>query len=698
MRGHRSGIANLVGAVFFILIVVLMVGALGTMFGTFNSFVEGQNTSNQATLQVQQQSLNVRNLTFGGITSYNGFKYAATGTVTLSPNTAQSPILPIPNMNFTGGMQGWTTSQSYTLVSDNATVQASPQLLTYNGTYFPSQPETFSLVVTNRDPLASPYQIARVSLLVDQNWGVPTVQPLTTSWGATPLVSTPPSVVGNNITWVSSLPYDIGSFGGSQTFLWSANVPHAYGTFYQTVVVSWLKNNVHPFLDTAIATVNTTVTDAEVSRTGTSGTSTALINSARTGTSSSGLTAGYDANALQTSSESGPGSLYVDYQPSFNSAPISDGQQLTGTVDFTTSFSLDSATASGLSLTKCCTLSWASSLDDVDATRNSLVMYQAYLTNPNGVALALPVGGTSCGATPSSQDYMNPTALNDFQPTGWVFSHVCFNPGASIPAWLKSATSWYPGIYTLTIVVKISVPGASALSAGYPPQVSIHLDDIGLALKPVTTTSYGSATFQIPTGLNKNQVQGLELGVNATGASQNTTIYAYLADNSRTIYNAPLWVQVGSASFLNAGTIDSVSPLPNAAYYVNTTAHVLSGQPETGDLIVKVNAISSVPLVAPAKSYTVKLSIYAVIQTINQTRAVVELTNVGNAPVKLLSLVITGHGTAVSSGFPANFYFSPGQKTDLPVNLRWTPGQVYTVTVTTTSGLIFSSSFTAPLA
>src|ERR1700677_3016778 len=101
MRGHRSGIANLVGAVFFILIVVLMVGALGTMFGTFNSFVEGQNTSNQATLQVQQQSLNVRNLTFGGITSYNGFKYAATGTVTLTPNTAQSAILPIPNMNFT---------------------------------------------------------------------------------------------------------------------------------------------------------------------------------------------------------------------------------------------------------------------------------------------------------------------------------------------------------------------------------------------------------------------------------------------------------------------------------------------------------------------------------------------------------------------------------------------------------------------
>jgi hypothetical protein len=56
--------------------------------------------------------------------------------VTLGPNTAQNAILPIPNMNFTGGMQGWTTSQSYTLVSDNATVQASPQLITYNGTVF----------------------------------------------------------------------------------------------------------------------------------------------------------------------------------------------------------------------------------------------------------------------------------------------------------------------------------------------------------------------------------------------------------------------------------------------------------------------------------------------------------------------------------------------------------------------------------
>src|SRR5580692_241520 len=101
MRGHRSGIANLVGAVFFILIVVLMVGALGTMFGTFNSFVEGQHTSNQGTLQAQQQDVNVQNLTFGGLTSYNGFKYAATGTVTLTPNSAQNAFLPIPNMNFT---------------------------------------------------------------------------------------------------------------------------------------------------------------------------------------------------------------------------------------------------------------------------------------------------------------------------------------------------------------------------------------------------------------------------------------------------------------------------------------------------------------------------------------------------------------------------------------------------------------------
>jgi hypothetical protein len=501
--------------------------------------------------------------------------------------------------------------------------------------------------------------------------------------------------MGNNITWVSSLPFDIGSFGGSQTFQWSANVPQSYGTFYHTVVVSWLRNNVHPFLDTAIATVNTTVTQSEVSRTGTFGTSTALINSAKSGTSSSGLTAGYDTNALQTSSESGPGSMYVDYKPSFSSVPIADGQQLTGTVDFTTSFSLDSATASGLAATTCCTLSWASSLDSVSTPRNSLVMYQVYLTNPSGIAMALPVGGTSCGVSPNSQDYVNPTAFNDFQPSGWVFSHVCFNPGTSLPAWLKTSTSWYPGIYTLTIAVTMTVPGAFVQNAGYPPEVSIHLDDIGLALKPLTTTSYGSATFQIPTGLNVNQVQGLELGVNATGASQNTTVYAYVADNSRTIYNAPLWVQVGSASFSNGGTIDSVNPLPNAAYYVNTTKHVQSGQPEIGDVVVKVNAISSVP---SALRYTVKLSVYAVIQTINQSRAVVELTNLSNAPIKLLSMVITGPDAALSSSFPSNFYFGPGQKTDLQVNLAWTPGQVYTVTVTTSSGLTFSRSFAAPLA
>ncbi len=58
MRARRSGIANLVGAVFFILIVVLMVGALiATKFNTFNSAIGGPAHLGQSTLAAQQQQI-----------------------------------------------------------------------------------------------------------------------------------------------------------------------------------------------------------------------------------------------------------------------------------------------------------------------------------------------------------------------------------------------------------------------------------------------------------------------------------------------------------------------------------------------------------------------------------------------------------------------------------------------------------------
>jgi hypothetical protein len=234
------------------------------------------------------------------------------------------------------------------------------------------------------------------------------------------------------------------------------------------------------------------------------------------------------------------------------------------------------------------------------------------------------------------------------------------------------------------------------LAAGYPPGLSIHFDDIGLALKPLPKTVYGSTTLVIPTGLNANQVQGLEVGINATGAQQNTTVYAFLADNSRFVYNPVLWVEVGSASFNNAGRIDSVSPLPNAAYYVNSTLYSESGKPEVGDIVVRVNATSSIPLVGQG-SYSVTLNVFAVIQTINQTRAVVEFQNLGNSPIKVLSMVVTGPGVALSTTFASNFYAAPGQTVVVPQNLYWLPGQIYTVTVTTTVGNTFARSFTAPI-
>jgi hypothetical protein len=721
MRTRRSGIANLVGAVFFILVVVLMVGALAGMFLTFNSFVEGQHTSQQTTESQQQATLNVQNVTYGGLTSYNGFSYKANGAVTLNTNTLQHPLLPITNMNFTDSMAGWTTSHTYKLVTDAATVQQTPRFITYNETY-PSSTSTpcttasgsnvctFQLQVTNNNALGSQYQIAQVSLLADQNWGVPTPQPVTANWGATDIATSAPSVVGNNITWVSSLPLDILA-GGNQVFTWKASVPNTDGTFYDTVIVSWVKLNAIPFTDQAIATVNSTITQIEVSNSGVLGTSTAVINPAAAGTASSGLTSGYEANPLRTTLPSGPGSLFVSFQPSANSVPLTDGQQLTAVTNFTTTFTLDTTTAQGIVTAGCCTLSWLSSLNDISSVRNSLVVYQAYLISPpvaghpKGISDILPIGGTSCGASPSSYDYLNPTALNDLGPTGWLNGQVCFNPSTVSAAWLN-ASKWYEGTYTLTIVVTTTMPGAFPQTAGYPPSLSVNLDNIGLAFKQAVTTYYGQSTFAIPTGLNYNQVQGVEVGINATGSNEvcaagtckneNTTIYAYVTDNSRFVYNPTFWVQIGSASFVNSATIDSVSGLPDAAYYINSTAHTQGGKPETGDLVVRVNATSSIAT-AP---YSVNLQIFAVIQTFNQTRLVVELQNQSPTPIRLDSMVIDGGGAALSVPFSQVsplFYFSPGEKIVLPERFVWIPGQIYTVTVTTSTGLTFSRSFMAPL-
>ncbi|MGA2199870.1 MAG: hypothetical protein ABSG45_08025, partial [Nitrososphaerales archaeon] len=117
-------------------------------------------------------------------------------------------------------------------------------------------------------------------------------------------------------------------------------------------------------------------------------------------------------------------------------------------------------------------------------------------------------------------------------------------------------------------------------------------------------------------------------------------------------------------------------------------------KPEVGDLVLRVNATSSVlPLVSP----TVTLSVFVVIQTFNQTRAVVELKNLSPTPIRLLSMVISGPGMAMSTGFASSFYFGPGEKIVLPEAFDWIPGQIYTVTVTTALGETFSSSFTAPL-
>jgi len=677
--GRRSGISTLIGAIFFVIIVVLVVGSLSLLFNTFNTSVNGIHENDAAQEASLASMIRVQNATFGGMA------FSAAGTVAGAPNIAQTPILPISNMNFSEGMAGWYVSRGFSTVTDSATATESPQAFTYAG--LPAT-ETFTLTVHNTDAPPSGFDIVNVEVLADQQLAVPAIQPLTLGWDS----NNPPVPIGNNITWTALFPNSIGA-GGSASFSWYGTVPAAYGTYYNTVVISWAKNGdtmPYTYSDTAITTVNATVV---VSAAGSPPSSTGTIIPTPPGATPGGLTAGYDADATTTSSESGPGSLYIEYQPTYNGNPLQTGQQLLSTVSFTSPFILDASTVSSLQLVNCCTVSWASSIDSLSAYRNSLVYYHVYIINPAGVAWNV--------------DELNPTILNTFGTTGWVFRHTPI-AGAPPAGWINATSGfWYTGTYELVLSVESILPGASLGHAGYPTALTEHFDDIGLALKPKTTTYYGSTKFRIYTGLNASEVQGMEVLVNMSGATANTTAYGFLTDNSRFTYNPQLLVQFGTVTFNSAAGMDSVIPLPNAAYYVNGTADVLgcTAAPRTcGYVNIVVNASSAFP-------FTLQASVEAVIRTYNKSDVVVTFTNEGESPLHLVSLYLTGpNGVAVFSngdspnGF--NYWVDGGSRVFTSVNLaypgsalpNWLPGQQYTVTVTTDTGLVFSRTFTAPIA
>ncbi|MDG6925913.1 MAG: hypothetical protein JRN09_05120 [Nitrososphaerota archaeon] len=655
LRTRRSGISNLIGAIFFILVVGLVVSTLAIIFGASSGFINGLHTSNEQAVGNSNTYLRVNNMTFGAT-------YASlTSPLAVSPNPA-GPLLPVPNMNFTGGDSGWYVSKGFSVLQDNATVtntnsSAVNQLPSTNG---------FKLTVENTD--TNPGRlIQKVTLLVDTNiTSACTVPPcLSATTAGLPIGSTvaiSPPLTGGNITW--TIPAGLGILQHSaDTFQWSATpLPAKLGTFYDTVVLSWYTST-NSFLDSGIGTVNTNTTIISTHVWLAPGVSSAKVQGTHSSFVPGGLTAGYDGGPLSSSSSSGPGSLYASFQPSVNSTPLPAGDQLTANVNFTAPFTLQNNIA--VTSPVCCSVSWESDLASLSSVHNPLIYYHVYLQNTSKIWVMLNPGGT------------DPTLVNYFQPSGWHNYSVQFSPAPT------GRTVLHSGTYNITVSVSMTLP------AGSDPSVLMNFDDIGVSITPGTgsTISFGSQQFLLNVGVAQDQVQGLTLGANMTAAlppeSENATAYLFAADDSS---GTPTWTEVGSAFFNSSAAIRTVIPLPNAAYYVSASGMV--------QLLVRVVVIGT-SCGGTCSGLTV--TAFAITSSIDQNRSVVAIQAMqAPQPVRLVSLYISGpNGLTVMT--PLNEYLATGEILTLQTSgFSWLTGQTYTVTVTTSNGLTFSRSFVAP--
>lgn len=652
MKTRRSGIANLVGLVFFVLVVGLVVSTLILLFSGTSGYVAGIHTSNSEAVGTTNTVVNIQNMTFGGI-------YArAQSSIALSSSNPHA-ILPIPNMNLTGNDEGWYVSTAFPALHDNATLKMTE---TNTSSIFLPNEFPFALTVWNNDPPGSGTSVAKVTLLLDSN--------LTHI-----IVGTPPSgwnfqasQGGKNITWYTPAVNGL-TPQESQTFPWSANAPATVGTLYQTVAVYWFSESpAYKYIDMGIATLSASTTTVgtkfSVEKATSSGSivGTSPHDSLRPG----GLTAGYDGNALSTTSSSGPGSLYADFQPSINSGAVPAGDQLTGTVNFTAPFSLQTNLPTSLG---CCSVTWESDMGAVLAAPNPLIFYHVYLSNSTW-SIVVNVNGT------------NPTLANYFKSSGWQSYAVSLTPGM-----LHNANTLEAGSYSLTVSVSMTMP------SGSPSGVMMHFDDIGLAIKLPSASpnnAYGTQELQLNLGAYRSQVQAFSVGLNITGGvpASNPVEYAYMfaADSASGTLK---WAELGSATLTSSATMEAALALPNADYYVNSSGYL--------DVLIRVVAPASncAPL---STCQSLSVSAYAVVATTIQSRGVVTLEGEqGSLPVHLTSLYITGPNGITD--VPLANYVTSGDLLIIAVNnFPWLTGQTYTVTVATAGGLSFSRSFTAPTA
>ena len=156
-----------------------------------------------------------------------------------------------------------------------------------------------------------------------------------------------------------------------------------------------------------------------------------------------GLTAGINSNAITCTSSSGPGCVYVNFEPNYGGQRLPAGHQLSAGAAFTTTFSLTLSQICQLRVTSplgcsqiCpsnCNMdaSVSSSLDEAASVPNSLVYYHLLLVSPSGAVYTINPDGTG------------PTTEDHFAPSGWQEQSAIVAPPSTF--WSRAATnsSWW---------------------------------------------------------------------------------------------------------------------------------------------------------------------------------------------------------------------------------------------------------------
>jgi hypothetical protein len=737
-RRRRSGVSSVIGAIFFILVVFLVFSATVLVFQSFSSY---SNVVKQVNAQDDQNKVTdagVSDLAFGGLATNSVSETLDATQNNIAPTRA---LLPIANMNFSNNMNGWVFSREYKIVRDNGYVTNTFLNVLPGGT-------VFTLSVTNDDPLTESCPITscivRVSVEVDASFGVAGLPEL-----APPVGWNAPVVSGNTITWNSAAPGTGISPGAAPVlFNYTTLAPAIPGAYYQTATLTWatifhgvpIEDEGSVSLETQVVTggpggVSCAPNDTEVCPPIGLCPAPATWNicAEPSGVVPGGAIGGFDG-VTGVGSTSGPGSVFIDFEPTYNGTTIVQGQQLTAVMNFTSVFTLDPGQVGALAAGSVDAINFGYSLDQVTALPEPLILMTQYLVQLS------PTGATLNTIEIPNAAPIVPTGVNAFNSSGWITcgpsSTVCtepsFNPVALATAqddpvpwtWLPT-----PDEYQLVISVTISMSGASPPSVFYPASMLMHFDDIGLSLQdnlnawfvdnsvaslgctpPAAPTCLLEIPF--PSVLAPSQLQSIRLTTTislAQVSTQNITAYIFVGDVSRGT-STPVWVEVGQLELSSSATITVNIPATTASNFIDTSGDHC-GNPHTTEMCVRVYAISDGnngffydfgSLTATATA-TLQTFIYntVTLTLFNNSTAPVGFTNVYiSGPDGVSSYNLTPACTAASLVTPGSVtpcYVNQGQELVLSaLPFVWKADQTYVATVITNKGLSFSETFVSP--